>query len=222
MTSQTLRSVKVTAWLSSPLVLTSDGAAPQLDALVEWAMCGTRRRGAKVDAPGQIPIPIKRVMVDGLPVPLCSAGIWTGQQRVEHFGRRFPNELCELLAEDERTVMRPTSGLFKSFHLPLRVVDCDRVVWFAVLHDSKSSLRHELKDVHFLGKKSSQGYGAISKWEVEDADADHSWWSDGVLMRPLPATVELPEGARGFRRSFGGCCGPYWQRALWREILVPC
>lgn len=234
-----LRPVKVTAWLDSPLALSQEGAAPRLDAVIESAMsrrvrtfhdssngrhwCDKDRvRGSAVLKPGQIPIPIERKRVDGLPIPLCSDGIWNGQQRVEHFNCKFPNEAAALLEPSERSVMRPTGGVFKSFHLPLRVVDCDRVVWFAVIREPKTRLRHELRNVHFLGKKTSQGYGSVSRWDVEDADGDHSWWSGGVLMRPLPASVEIPDDASGFRRSFGGACGPYWDRTHWREIIVPC
>jgi CRISPR type IV-associated protein Csf3 len=130
--------------------------------------------------------------------------------------------MASMLCESERTVMRSASGVYKCYQLPLRLVDCDRVVWFAVIRDKRSRMRHELKPVRFIGKKTSQGLGEVYRWEVEEADADHSWWSNGVLMRPLPASVDRPENARGFRESFGGVCAPYWQREFWKEMIVPC
>ncbi len=234
-----LRPVKVTAWLCSPLALSPEGVAPRLDAVVEWSMSNKMRtihedsggrhsaefvrpRGKPIEKPGQIPIPIERKFVAGLPIPMCSDGIFVGNERVEHYSCKFPNEMAAMLADDERVVMRSGGGVYKSWHLPLRIVDCDCVVWFAMIRDKKTRLRHELKRVQYIGKKTPQGYGQVEKWDVEDADKDYSWWADGVLMRPLPVGVDIPDGARGYRPSFGGVCPPYWQRDFWREMITPC
>lgn len=236
-----LRSVRVTAHLSGPLVLSPDGTAPHLDALCEFVMSSrmrtisecsngrhrfdaARRRGTEVDEPGQIPIPIERRRVCGLPVPLCSMGIYRDNpQRVENFARRFPTEMASLIRPDERVVIRSTGGPYKGYRLPLRIVDTDCIVWFAVLRERPGRLRQLLtKHVTHCGKKTSQGFGAVAGWDVETIEHDWSWWADGVLMRPLPVGVPVPENARGFRRGLAGCCGPYWQRSFWRECWIPC
>lgn len=240
MSDRTLRPVKVTAHLVSPLALSPDGQAPFLDAICEFVMASrmrsihessngrhkldfVRRRGQEVETPGQIPIPIARRFVDGLPIPLCSAGIYAETpQRVEHYSRRFPTEMASLLSPDDRGVLQATGGPFKSFRLPLRIVDADRVVWFAVLCESPTRLRSLLtKHVACIGKKTSQGFGVVWRWEVEPIEHDWSWFADGVLMRPLPVSV-APTDLRGFRRTFCGVCQPYWQRSLFREAVTPC
>lgn len=235
-----LRPVKVTAHLVSPLALSPDGQAPFLDSLCEFVMSSrmrtihecsggrhrmdfARRRGQEVETPGQIPIPIARKFVDGLPIPLCSSGIYSEMpQRIEHYSRRFPTEMASLLSPDDRGVLQATGGPFKSFRLPLRLVDAERVVWFAMLRKNPSRLRMLLsKHIGCIGKKTSQGFGAVWRWEVEPIECDWSWFADGVLMRPLPAS-EASSAQRGFRRTFCGVCPPYWQRSLWREAVTPC
>jgi hypothetical protein len=236
----TIRPVKVTAHLVSPLALSPDGQAPFLDAICEWALsckmrtieeCSdgrhaldrTRRRGQEVERPGMIPIPIERITVDGLPIPLCSSGIYAETpQRVEHYSRRFPTERASMLAPDERGVMQTSGGTFKSFRLPLRIVDTDRVVWFAAIRERPGRLRQLVSKVHGIGKKTSQGYGTVWRWEVEPIERDLSWWADGVLMRPLPASIALPSNARGYRNSFCGVTPPYWDRKFYREAVTPC
>ena len=236
-----LRPVKVTAYLASPLALSPDGQGPYLDAICEWAMScrmrtisacsngrhsfdAARRRGQEVEKPGQIPIPIERWHVDGLPIPLCSSGIYAETpQRVEHYAKRFPTERAAMLDPRDRGVLQTTGGPHKSFRLPLRVVDTDRVVWFAALRETPSTLRSLLnKHVSLIGKKTSQGFGVVWRWEVETVERDLSWWADGVLMRPLPQSVRVPAGARGYRNSFCGVTPPYWQRGFWRESITPC
>ncbi len=235
-----LRPVKVTAYLAAPLALSPDGQAPYLDAICEFVMASkmrsiseasngrhsidpSRRRGQPVEKPGQIPIPIERRYINGLPIPLCSSGIYAEQpQRVEHYSRRFPTERAAMLSPDDRGVMMTGGGAYKGFRLPLRVVDTDRVVWFAALRENPSRLRQVLKHVDLIGKKTSHGFGVVWQWEVEPVEQDLSWWADGVLMRPLPRTVELPDGARGYRKSFAAVCAPYWQRDFWRECWLPC
>ena len=233
-----LRPVKVTAHLVAPIALSPDGHLPHLDAICEWIMsyrmrsihecsrgrhgCNfARRRGEPVDKPGQIPIPIARQVVDGLPVPRCSFGLAEAQTEVvEHYARKFPTDDASLLRPDQQTVLQTTGGPYKGFRLPLRLISTSRVVWFAALRDRPTRLRAILDRVTHLGKKAVYGYGCVSRWVVEPVDADYSWFAEDVLMRALPVSA-LPDSLVGVRRSYGACCAPYWQRDFWREIGVP-
>lgn len=237
------RLVKVTAQLASPLALSPDGAPPHLDALCELVMARkslsiasssnghrhrldtTRPRGQAVAEPGQLPIPILRERVDGLPVPRCSQGIIEQtHEAVEHYHCSFPIERAELLEPKQRTVIAPASGLYKSQRLPLRIVNTSRVVWFAELREGAVRLRQILKRIDTIGKKSVYGYGLVSQWTVEPTDIDASWFMDShdgpILMRPLPLSV-VPDSAIGKRRCFGAVCGPYWQADFFCDRWVP-
>ncbi len=229
------RLVKVTAELCAPLALSPDGSAPHLDAICESVMARkakaiaesrnghrhsidtNRPRGQPVRMPGQLPIPIIREKVGGLPIPRCSQGIIEQvKEQVSHYHCAFPLDRAGMLTEKQRTTIATTGGSYKSIRLPLRLVDTARVVWFAELRESPSKLRRILKRVPAIGKKTSQGYGVVTSWAVELTDIDAAWFCGGVLMRPLPLSA-VPADILGKRRGFGAVCGPYWQADLFVE-----
>jgi hypothetical protein len=240
------RPVKVTAKLAGPL---GGPQPPYLDSLCELALAGRAKsiqessgghrhdyplvpRGQPVprEALGKLPIPIKRIHVAGLPVPRASSPIIPSptSDHAAYYTSAFPLGRSDQLTEKERTKISPGGGRFKSHRLPLRLRVVPRVVWFAVLNDRPGRLRSLLKrEIRFLGKKSSQGYCQVTEWLVEPIEEDYSWYAGCddlgvVLMRPLPAEMDHPPGLCGYRRTFGGCVGPYWQRDFWTEILEPC
>jgi len=222
----------VRARLAAPLA----GDAPHLDALLEWAMSLHHPRaepGYKVDrrlaAPpaGAIPIPLARRDVAGWPIPLCSSPIVgvNDAEAVEHYAKRIDPDRAGLLAPDARTVMATTNTWTKSYRLPLRVRLVSEVAWFAV-GNRKSILGLLRRDVHAIGKKVSIGYGRVREWIVDRVDADLSWFAPTeygtLLMRPLPAEMELPGDLIGHRPDFGACCPPYWHPDRYGEIVTPC
>lgn len=241
---------KVTAHLSSPLALSPDGVPPHLDALCEWVVARKARTitesksgrnhpvavtipGQPVDKQGALPIPIVRKWVDcgnGLrcPIPRVSQGIVEpSKHRRENYHCAFPLERSASLKEKQRTTIATTGGPYKSFRLPLRLVDTSRVVWFAELRDRRelrrapmSEMRRILREVHAIGKKTSQGFGLVNDWVVEPTEIDASWIYQGVLMRPLP--IYLGRDAEGGkRRCFGAVAAPYWQADFYCDRYVP-
>lgn len=238
------RFVKVTCNLASPV---AGLQLPYLDALVTWRMArraksimesanGARHqyeiaeRGHEIapDALGKIPIPISTVWVGRLPIPRCSNPIAgeVASDYAAHFTSAFPLDQSHKVVSTDMGRVRMGGGRFKSFRLPLRLRLVDRIVWFAVLREMPSVLRHLLKDIRNIGKKTSQGHGVVAGWDIEIIESDLSWYApsdDGpVLMRTLPHEMEHPHGLLGARRYFGGCVAPYWQRDFWTEILEPC
>jgi hypothetical protein len=233
------RFVKVTAHLISPVALSPEGEAPHLDAICELVLAqhtrsiaassnGNRHlldvakiRGQEVSAQGQLPIPIVREKVDGIPVPRCSFGIMEKtQETAEHYHCAFPIERAIEVSEKERIQIRTTGGVYKSVRLPLRLSTTSRIVWFAELRESPCKLRKLVNQIETLGKKSVYGYGRVSEWTVEETDIDASWFHGGVLMRALPISV-VSDDIQGKRRSYGAVAGPYWQRSFFVDRYVP-
>lgn len=233
------RYVKVTAHLVSPVALSPEGEAPHLDALCELIMSRRTRaiaessnghrhlldvekiKGQNVSSQGQLPIPIVRERIDGIPVPRCSFGIVEEtKETTEHYHCAFPIERAIQLAEKERILVNTTGGVTKSTRLPLRLSTTSRIVWFAEIREKPTVLRMMVNKVDTLGKKSAYGYGRIGRWEVEQTDIDASWFHDGVLMRAIPISA-VPESAKGKRRSFGAVAGPYWQSNFFVDRYVP-
>jgi hypothetical protein len=224
-----MKPLKITAWLDAPLA----GEIPMLDSIVEWSMSlhldsicpGVKRAGPDEPVePGTIPIPIRRRRVGRFPVPLCSAGITPAPIIDTH--EHFHMSMAGIRATEtcDRRVLSVKSGQHRSYRLPLRVRVVDRVCWYVV--GRAKDLRRWLRGVPAVGKKTAYGYGLVARWEVEPAGEDWSWFAPSpagpVLMRPLPAEVDLPDGLIGYRRWFGSPVPPYWQRNLYTEIVQPC
>lgn len=233
------RLVKVTANLASPVAISPEGDAPHLDALLELILSRQIRsiaessnghrhqlnvakpRGQDIDIQGQLPIPIVRERVDGIPVPRVSFGILEAtRETTDHYHCSFPIERAIQLLEKERIQIKTTGGVNKSLRLPLRLSTSSKIVWFAEIREAPSVLRKLVNRVDTLGKKSAYGYGRVASWDVEETDIDASWFHGGVLMRALPVSA-VPEDTQGKRRSYGAVAGPYWQASFFVDRYVP-
>jgi len=158
-------------------------------------------------------------------VPCCSAPILApDHETVEHFAKRFGVEHAALLREERRLVVAPGNSAYKSYRLPLHLRAVDRIVWFC--DGNRKPLKKLLQSVRSVGKKRSQGYGRIERWELEWIDDDWSWFAPTdngpVLMRPLPLCDELPAGLLGSRPDFGAVQPPMWHPDRYMERVVPC
>lgn len=236
--------VKVTAELATDIAITPQGAGTELDGLCYLQMCRhlgsikksgkheVQAKGDRVRIQGQIPIPIRQTWVDQdgsrFPVPHCSAAIIEATPEYkQHYHKSFPSHHSDKLSESQRTKFPRGGGVLKSIRLPLRKSQTRRIVWFAELRTKKeigrspmSWLRGILKNVEFLGKKTSQGHGMVSNWTVEATEIEAHWTNGGVLMRTLPLSV-VAESTKGKRRSFGSVAAPYWQADFFCNCYVP-
>jgi hypothetical protein len=241
--------VKVTAMLTSPLVLSAEGYGPELDAVVEWCIAQRQRtisessggrhlaRMSRADAiskPGTLWTPFERESHGKLVIPRVSSCILPEHsEHHDYIAKRFPLEMLPAMGAGDRTgKVNITGGEYKSWYLPLRTTVVDRICWFAALRSRKdlgdapmSVLRRWLKRVSAVGKKSAHGYGRVVEWRVEPIEHDYSWFADSpcgqVLMRRLPVNL-ITDNVIGWRPWYGGCCPPYWERSFHVEIAVPC
>jgi len=240
-----MRAVKVTARLASEL----SGNAPQLDGLLVKVRslmhpsAGAHERYDEAPPMNLLPpIPIHREMVNGWWVHRVSSPILAPVESDRHqrIAQHFPRGLSLLLAKGERGVIATTNGQHKSQWLPVRRRLVERIVWFAVVHDSPAVLRRELKrsltdvDLNCLingaihvGAHRKLGSGRVAEWTVEAIDEDYSWFAphpDGtVLMRQLPYGEWLPKDLIGFTRDYGSVTPPYWHPGRnVVDMVTPC
>lgn len=226
-----MKAVKVVAVLANELA----GAAPQLDALLVKARCryhdspAHERFDPAPPLDAMPPTPLHREWLAGWLVHRCSSPILvdTAGERHSRVSQHFPRERSDLLASSERGTIATTNGAQKSYYLPIRKRLVDRVVWFAVVHDSPSTLRRELKrSVSHLGQDRAHGAGRVAEWSVEECDDDLSWFAPHpagvVLMRQLPFGPHLPANLVGYRRDFNAVCPPYWHPGRMTEVVTPC
>lgn len=223
------RTLRVTAWMQSPIA----GDVPMLDAVLEFEMAQRQglatqlRRDQPAPQLDGVHIPIAKRMIGGWNVPCCSGPIYRARgERVERFAKRLAVEHADALADSQRLVVATGNSTLKSYRLPLRIVNCERVVYICRGH--RRPVLQLLKSVSSIGHKRSIGYGRVEKWSAEYVDErSPAWWYvatkvGAVLMRPLPWCDELPKDLVGFRRDFGSCVAPYWHPERYTEIVRPC
>jgi hypothetical protein len=219
---------RVTCVLSSALA----GEAPYLDGLLEYEMAQRHgkaqmlQRGRPAPPVGAIHLPLLRGEFGGVDgIPRCSAPILAPLgMRHEHFAKRIGVENADLLREDQRLVVATGNSWTKSYRLPLKVSNVERVCWF-VGGSKRRSLKSLLKSVHSIGRKRSQGYGRVARWEFEEVEHDWSWFAPSeqgtLLMRVLPWCDEI-QRLVGWKRWCGGFAPPYWHPDRIMEVAVPC
>lgn len=229
--------LRVVAHLGSRLA----GDAPHLDSLLVYV---ASRLGGKGTVPGykvdrrfpcpdtsKVRIPLLRETIAGHLVARCTSPIMSvpRSETVEHVAKRLAVEHAGLLDPSERLVVTTTNGWTKSYRLPLRGRDVERVVWLCV--GTRREVLKALRYVPAVGKKISLGYGRVDRWECEILGVPPSrywpWWIESeagsVLMRPMPAGWnKLPRGLLGARQDFGACSDPYWHPERYGNILSPC
>lgn len=219
---------RVTAVLSSPLC----GDAPYLDALLEFEMAQRHgkaypmRRSDPAPEVGSVHLPCLRGEFAGVRnIPRCSAPIaGPAEAYHEYVAKRLSVENAALLREDERKVVAMGNSWTKSYRLPVKVADVQRVSWF-VAGAKRRNLKSLLDSVHAIGKDRSHGYGRVAAWQFVEVEHDYSWFAETphgrLLMRVLPWDDSLTK-CIGWKRWCGGYAAPYWHPDRAMEVAVPC
>lgn len=78
-------------------------------------------------------------------------------------------------------------GRFKAYHMPVLTLIAEKIEWYAV--GDGEQIADMLRPVMAIGRKRSQGQGAIVRWDVEPMQEDYSEWRDGLLVRPIPGPL---------------------------------
>jgi CRISPR type IV-associated protein Csf3 len=104
----------------------------------------------------------------------------------------------------------------------LTVVTCTSLMGIAVGH--AEWIERLLSRITHIGKKHSQGYGRVRRWDVRALPGDPipSWAlvdTEGTVIRPMPVAIAQDIDAAG-RVVHGGWRPPYWLREDWTEIVV--
>lgn len=219
--------LRVRAWLRSPVV--SDVALP-LDGMLLY-QAARRRYGPKesnypgvalYDGAADVKLPIKRRHGPrSCWYYLCSWAQWP-----EHVvdGRSFWTKRLsrhtEILDLGRAKQVSLKGGRYRSYQMPVFYRSCLYVDWYCV--GDGDAILDLLSDVWGLGKKTTQGYGRVLRWEAEPIIGDWSVWRNGDLARAVPVCDQSykeldeswPKMEVGFRPS-------YWQSHNQAMCYIP-
>lgn len=197
--------LRITARLQTGVV--SDVHLP-IDAVLYYQHIRERYGEQAVSVSGRSMIPDD---VGGYPMPLqklnrdCDAWYYAASFAqwpehtifgTEHWSKRFRSNLSELVEfGNKKASVNTARGAYKGYRMPVFYFHALYVQWFVV--GDKERIERLLKFCTNLGKKSSQGFGAVLKWTIEKSEGDYSVYGpDGELMRAIPSDRGLLYGIR--------------------------
>lgn len=145
----------------------------------------------------------------------CSFAVWspdTTRDKTE-YTKRFRTSLAvdyvDLKGKSGKVYT--SSGAMKNYFIKEYTFNAPYVEWYC--RGIKDKLELLLPFCTHIGKKSSQGFGSVLRWEVEETERD--WWqrdNSGKLMRAIP-TLE-GEFVYGIRPS-------YWHPRHQCKVIMP-
>lgn len=125
-----------------------------------------------------------------------------------HWHKRFDNQLEQHIDFGKRRGrINVKSDKYKAYRMPVNVQLFDRLEWYAV--GDQCAVEELCRNVTHIGKKSSQGLGAVDYWTVEP------WPEDLSGLRAIPA-----QGQSG-RLAQYGIRPPYWHSDHQRICVMP-
>lgn len=227
--------LKITAFLSSPLA----GDAPMLDAILEWYAfktnfndCSRLSKGMRLSKHDRLTyymielLPLDEFVFKGGKRCYCVSSpiIDAVSDGVEHYATRMDfSALKDRVSPSDVGKLAPATGPYHPSFEPFRVRAARAIVWYAL--GTKRYLKEWLSGIESIGSRTAAGFGAVSRWCVEDADEDF-WLFSGpkkdVLMRPVPVEGFDIGFIQGARYDFGAIVPPYWHPQRQMEILRPC
>lgn len=121
---------------------------------------------------------------------------WVAEGR-DHWNKRFDQGFAHLVDfKGRRGKVIIEQGQYRAYHMPVFYRVADRVRWYCV--GDKIEIEALLSTVTHLGKKRSQGWGRVIRWEVESWTEDWSVWREGKLTRGVPADDVMDKGVFDF------------------------
>lgn len=139
---------------------------------------------------------------------------------VMHWHKRFDDHLEKYIDFGKRRgSINVKSGKYKAYRMPLVVQLFERLTWYAV--GDLEAVRDLCSTVTHIGKKTSQGLGAVDYWEVEPWPEDWSEVAGSRLTRAIPTELGLPRGVQGSRIALYGIRPPYWYSGHQTVCFMP-
>jgi CRISPR type IV-associated protein Csf3 len=197
--------LRITAWLQCGVI--SDTFLP-IDGVLYYTAMRERYGPQEVTWSGQnhpnavpgVQLPLKRVDGHG-PMWFYAASFAQWERATEgqdHWNKRLDLSLVSLIDfRGRRGKIDVAAGAMKSYHMPVFYRHALAARWYAVGY--RPEIERLLAHCTHLGKKTSQGWGAVLRWDVEPWPEDWSVRGPQGLMRAIPAERGI---LTGFRPSY--------------------
>ena len=110
-------------------------------------------------------------------------------------------------------------GRHKEYRMPLPLQSC--LQWEAYCRGNKKAITENIKCIHSIGKKRTQGFGRIASWEINDTRDDYPYWHNGKMIKSFPVDGYIPKIPADiiFSRYTRGWTPPYWLETAWTTCI---
>lgn len=132
---------------------------------------------------------------------------WWVAEEIRHWNKRFDTQYSDMVDfGDRRGKVIIEQGRYKAYHMPMFTRAALQAEWYCV--GDKAEIERLLSLVTHIGKKRSQGFGRVWRWDVELWTEDWSIWRDGHLTRG----VSDEDAGKALDRIFYGIRPPYYRK----------
>lgn len=215
------KNLQITAYMQSNIVC--DDFLP-FDGILYYFACQQKYGFQEYTLPGINPkidviLPLKRVnnknewfYSASWAYPLQA---WFLSESVCNWTKSFDLNYSDLTKFKNKAKVENKKGKYKSYNMPVFYKVTDKIIWYVV--GDKEEIASILQFAQSIGKKTSQGWGRVKKWAVEEIKEDWSIRKDGKLTRGVPVSYDKNTPGQiinyGFRPS-------YWQKENQGAIVV--
>ena len=219
-----LKPLRVRAWLRTGVV--ADEYLP-LDGILLYQAHRDLHGAQEMTIPGEY----TRQGISTLPLGIanpgrkgwyyqCSWAQWSHEiEGKDHWNKRFDTKYADLVDfAGRRGKVIVEQGRYRAFHMPVFYRCALWIDWYCI--GDEKEIAYLLSTVTHMGKKAAQGWGRITRWEIERADDDWSVWRDDVLTRGIPAEEAAKIGG-SFRFQNYGIRPSYWKSNNQMLLAMP-
>ena len=127
------------------------------------------------------------------------------REEIVYWHKRFDDKEAEAYVDfgGRRGKVDTGAGFYKDYRMPLVTYLIPVLSWYAV--GDITTVWEMVRAVTHIGKKRSQGYGRVARWQVE------AWPEDLSHLRAVPDPAGSEMGIRP----------PYWLAWQWKPAKVP-
>lgn len=156
-----------------------------LDALIHWCLVPfhrTKNGLSRDDIPDDIPLPLEKQHIGGSWVWQASALFPEGEsmESLQYWRKKFRQNRIELTKGSPNL----QNGPYREYNMPTPKLHCLKMVAYA--SGNRKEVKRLLKNIKFIGKKRSYGYGRVVSIDFEETPENWSLTKDGVVMRWMP------------------------------------
>ena len=204
--------ILIIARLVTPIIH-AENRLTHLDGILSAAAITDHPVASQYDQAAVVPLPLELLWVsdDGLPLwactPLRPVNNDKGLDAVEYWHKRYPSHRAEF---GRKLNANTAAGRWREYRTPVHTHSVNTLAALAI--GSPEETLRLLETITHIGKKGSQGFGRVAKWEVIAANHNAD---DIVSLRRVPVASCLGEN----RKVLPNCpwTPPYWYAPRWSD-----